>query len=84
MSGETATLHAYMMSHYFMPGHGPKCSTDFAVLMNRYDAELVRDGAKWRFKRVVIDNAWAQGDPGILNAHATHRVMRAARSKQRE
>ena len=77
VSGETATLQAYMMSQHFAPGQGPKCSSDFALLMNRYDAELVRDGVKWRFKRVVIDNAWAQGDPGILTALATHRVMRS-------
>ena len=43
--------------------------------MNRYDCEAVRDGQKWRFKRVTIDNAWAQGDPEILNALATHRVL---------
>ena len=43
--------------------------------MNRYDCELVRDGQKWRFKRVTIDNAWAQGDPEILNALATHRAL---------
>lgn len=82
VSGDTATLHCYMMSQHFMPGQGPKCSSDFALLMNRYDAELVRDGAKWRFKRVVIDNAWAQGDPGILGAAATHRVLRGARAKR--
>jgi hypothetical protein len=35
----------------------------------------VRDGAKWRFKRVTIDNAWIQGDPEILNALATRRVL---------
>lgn len=76
ISGDTATLHCYLMSQHFMPGQGPKCSSDFALLMNRYDAELVRDGHKWRFKHVAIDNAWAQGDPGILSALATHRVMR--------
>ena len=76
VSGDSGTLHAYMMSQYFTPGQGPKCSSDFALLMNRYDAELVRDGAKWRFRNVAIDNAWAQGDPGILSALATHRVMR--------
>jgi len=43
--------------------------------MNRYDCELVRDGQKWRFTRVMIDNAWAQGDPEILNALATHRAL---------
>jgi len=37
----------------------------------------VRDGAKWRFKRVTIDNAWIQGDPEILNALARRRVLRA-------
>ncbi len=84
VSGDTATLHGYLMSQHFMPRQGSTCSSDFALLMNRYDAELVRDGAKWRFKRVVIDNAWAQGDPGILNAAATHRVMRDARARQRE
>jgi hypothetical protein len=84
VSGDTATLHAYLMSQHFMPGQGPKCGSDFALLMNRYDAELVRDGTKWRFKRVVIDNAWAQGDPGILSALASHRVMRDARAKQRD
>ena len=82
ISGDTATLHAYLMAQHFMPGHGPKCSSDFALLMNRYEAELVRDGDKWRFKRVVIDNAWAQGDPGILSAMATHRVLRHTRAKQ--
>ena len=27
----------------------------------------MRDGQKWRFKRVTIDNAWAEGDPEILD-----------------
>ncbi len=76
VSGDTATLHAYIMSQHFMPGQGPKRGSDYALLMNRYDAELVRDGAKWRFKRVVIDNAWADGDPEIITALATHRTMR--------
>jgi hypothetical protein len=48
-----------------------------ALLMNRWDCELARDGQKWRFKRVTIDNAWMQGDPEILNALATQRVLRA-------
>jgi hypothetical protein len=43
--------------------------------MNRYDCELVRDGQKWRFKRVTIDNAWAQGNPEILNALAIQRAL---------
>jgi hypothetical protein len=77
VSGETATLHGYLMSQHFMPGNGPRPGSDYALLMNRYDAELVRDGRTWRFKRLVIDNAWANGDPGILTALATHRVIRS-------
>jgi hypothetical protein len=38
---------------------------------------LVRDGEKWRFKQMVIDNAWAQGNPEILNALATQRLLSA-------
>ena len=76
VSGATATLHGYIMSQHYMPGQGPRQGSDHALLMNRYDADLVRDGTKWRFKRVTIDNAWAEGDPEILNALATHRVTR--------
>jgi SnoaL-like domain len=81
VSGDTATLHGYLMSQHFMPGQGHRRGSDYALLMNRYDAELVRAGTKWRFKRVTIDNAWAEGDPGIITALATHRVARA-KSKQ--
>jgi hypothetical protein len=42
---------------------------------------LVRDGQKWRFKRVTIDNAWAQGNPEILNALAIQRTL-AAKAKR--
>ena len=71
----TATLYAYVMSQHFMPREGSRPGSENALLMNRYDCELVRDGQKWRFKRVAIDNAWAQGDPEILNAMATHRAL---------
>ncbi|HEY4282622.1 MAG TPA: nuclear transport factor 2 family protein, partial [Chthoniobacterales bacterium] len=66
VSGDTATLSAYVMSQHFASRRG----AEFALLMNRYDCELVRDAAKWRFKRITIDNAWSQGDPEILNASA--------------
>ncbi len=76
ISGETATLHCYLMSQHFMPGQGPKRGSDHALLMNRYEAELVREGAKWRFQKVKIDNAWAERDPEIITALATHRMSR--------
>lgn len=75
ISDDSATLSAYLMSQHFMPRQGSRRGSENALLMNRYDCELVRDGQKWRFKRVTIDNAWAQGDPEILNAMATHRAF---------
>lgn len=75
ISDDSATLSAYVMSQHFMPHEGSRRGSENALLMNRYDCELIRDGQKWRFKRITIDNAWAQGDPEILNALATHRVL---------
>jgi hypothetical protein len=77
ISGDSATLYAYVMSQHFMPREGSRPGSEFALLMNRYDCELVRDGQKWRFRRMTIDNAWAQGNPEILNALASHRALQA-------
>lgn len=77
ISGDSATLYAYVMAQHFMPREGSRRGSENALLMNRYDCELMRDGEKWRFKRITIDNAWMQGDPEILNALATRRVLRA-------
>ena len=81
VSVDSATLYAYVMSQHFMPREGCRRGSENALLMNRYDCELVRDGQKWRFKRVTIDNAWAQGNPEILNALAIRRAL-AAKSRQ--
>ena len=78
----TATLYAYMMAQHFMPREGSRRGSENALLMNRYDCELVRDGQKWRFKRVTIDNAWLQGDAEILNLRAMQRAL-SAKPKQK-
>jgi SnoaL-like domain len=80
---DSAMLYGYVMAQHFMPREGPRPGTENALLMNRYDCELTRDGQRWRFKRMVIDNAWAQGNPEILNALATHRLL-SAKSKPRK
>jgi hypothetical protein len=77
INGDSATLSAYVMSQHFMPRQGSRRGSENALLMNRYDCELVRDGQKWRFKRITIDNAWVQGDPEILNALAGRQALRA-------
>ena len=79
----SATRYAYVMSQHFMPRQGSRRGSENALLMNRCDCELVRDGQKWRFKRVTIDNAWVQGDPEILNALAGRQALRA-KSKQQK
>jgi 3-phenylpropionate/cinnamic acid dioxygenase small subunit len=81
VSDDSAALYAYVMSQHFMPRQGCRRGSENALLMNRYDCELIRDGQKWRFKRVTIDNAWAQGNPEILNALAIQRTL-AAKSRQ--
>src|SRR6476660_383954 len=75
VSNDSATLSAFVMSQHFMPREGCRRGSENALLMNRYDCEVVRDGQKWKLKNSVIDNAWAQGDPEILNALATYRVL---------
>src|SRR5215216_6834545 len=77
ISDDSATLYAYVMSQHFMPREGCRRGSENALLMNRYDCELVRNGQKWRFKRVTIDSAWAQGNPEILNALAIRRAFTA-------
>jgi hypothetical protein len=81
VSEDSATLYCYVLAQHFMPREGPRPGSENALLMNRYDCELVRDGSKWRFRRMTIDNAWAQGNPEILNALATQRVL-SAKSRQ--
>jgi hypothetical protein len=75
ISEDSATLYCYVLAQHFMPREGPRPGTENALLMNRYDCQLVRDGEKWCFRQMIIDNAWAQGNPEILNALATHRAL---------
>src|SRR5947209_1214925 len=75
ISEDSATLYCYVSAQHFMPREGPRPGTENALLMNRYDCQLVPVGQKWRFRQIVIDNAWAQGNPEILNALAIQRVL---------
>src|SRR5207237_10637929 len=79
--GGTATLYAYVLSQHFMPREGSRRGSEYALLMNRYDCNLARDGDKWRFKTITIDNAWALGNPEILSALASRLVLRTKSKK---
>jgi SnoaL-like domain len=65
--GDTAELRCYAQAQHFLPGEGPDpARTTHALMMNRYRAELTRDGQQWRISRLTIDNAWFEGDPAVL------------------
>ncbi|MET9493024.1 nuclear transport factor 2 family protein [Nocardia sp. NPDC006630] len=59
IQGDTARLTALVEAqHLLTADHGT-----FALLKNRYDVELVREGGRWLMSRVRIENAWFTGDP---------------------
>ena len=62
VDGDTARLTALVEAqHLLSAGHGTH-----ALLKNRYDVRLVRDGERWVMRRVVIENAWYTGDPAAI------------------
>ncbi|MEV6642598.1 nuclear transport factor 2 family protein [Amycolatopsis sp. NPDC051371] len=59
VDGDTARLTALVEAqHLLSDDHGRH-----ALLKNRYDVALVRDGDRWVMRRVRIENAWYTGDP---------------------
>lgn len=67
VDGDTANVQCYAMAQHFPPGEGPRPErTRQALMMNRYDADLVRDDKIWRIRRLTIDSAWFSGDPTVL------------------
>ncbi|MFD8968972.1 nuclear transport factor 2 family protein [Streptomyces sp. NPDC059568] len=64
---DTANARAYATAQHFPPGDGPKPErTRQALMMNRYDADLVRDGETSRIRRLTVDSAWFSGDPTVF------------------
>jgi hypothetical protein len=62
VEGDTAHLTAMVEAqHLLTPGHDVH-----ALLINRYDVDLVRAGDRWVMHRVVIENAWYTGDPTAI------------------
>jgi ketosteroid isomerase-like protein len=67
VDGDTATAHCYVEAQHFPSGDGPPPPPPtHALLMNRLDATLLRDGTKWRITHLTIDNLWFEGDPAVL------------------
>jgi hypothetical protein len=71
VDGDRAEVRCYAQAWHFLPGQGPDpAATKHALMMNRYHAEVVRDGAAWRIRRLTIDSAWFDGDPAVLVSQA--------------
>jgi hypothetical protein len=67
--GDTATARCYAQANHYLPGEGPQPDrTRHALMMNRYTADMARDGERWRIRRLLIDCAWFDGDPSVLVA----------------
>lgn len=62
VEGHEAHLRALVdATHRPKDDHSRHCR-----MMNWYDARLIRDGTRWRMRRLVIDNVWFTGDARIL------------------
>ena len=69
VNGDSATLKAHLLAQHFLPGEGPRPDRSrHALVLNRCDADLVRDGDTWRISRLTIDNVWFEGDPAVGTA----------------
>jgi hypothetical protein len=59
VAGRAATLTALVEAQHLLTADRQR----YALLKNRYDVALVRDGSRWVMRRVRIDNVWYTGDP---------------------
>lgn len=67
VDGDNATAHCYVQAQHFRSGDGPRPDrTRHALLANRMDVTLARDGSQWRIDHLTIDNMWFDGDPTVL------------------
>ncbi|SCL44573.1 SnoaL-like domain-containing protein [Micromonospora citrea] len=64
VDGDTARLTALVEAQHLLIAD----RSTFALLKNRYDVDLVRDGDRWLIRRLRVDNAWFTGDPGAIFA----------------
>lgn len=62
LAGDTAQLTAIVQAQHLPSDHHDR----HALLNNRYDVDLVRDGTRWVMRRVHIDNVWFTGDPKVI------------------
>lgn len=62
VDGDTATLSALVEAQHLLTAD-PSVR---ALLKNRYDVALVRDGRRWVISAIRVENVWFTGDPGAI------------------
>ncbi|MFI6711083.1 nuclear transport factor 2 family protein [Nonomuraea sp. NPDC050478] len=62
VTGDTARLTALVEAQHLLTAD----HDTHALLKNRYDVRLVRDGGRWLMSRIRIENAWYTGDPAAI------------------
>lgn len=62
IDGDTARLDALVEAQHVSQSDPAR----HYLMKNRYDVQLVRDGAGWLIERVTVDNVWRTGDPAVL------------------
>lgn len=62
IDGDTARLTALVEAQHLLTAD----PTQYALLKNPYDVELVRDRDRWVIRRLVIDNTWFVGEPTAI------------------
>ncbi|MEV0714129.1 nuclear transport factor 2 family protein [Asanoa sp. NPDC050611] len=62
VAGDTADLTALVEAQHVLTAD----RDTYALLKNRYDVALVRDGARWLMSRVRIENVWYFGEPAAI------------------
>jgi hypothetical protein len=62
LKGDEAQLTALVEAQHVVRGAPHK----YLLLKNIYHVALVRAGAEWRIRTLVIHNVWHDGDPAVL------------------
>src|SRR5438094_7986253 len=63
--GDTATLYAYVLSKHFMKHKGSRRGLEYALLMNRYDFNVMSERDKRSVNGITTDKNWAHRNPEL-------------------
>lgn len=63
INGNKAILQALVEAQHLLSNDHSR----YYLMKNRYDVELVKQDETWVIQRVIVDNIWRTGDPGVLS-----------------